>query len=286
METVAIVGVGLIGGSFGLALREGGIRRRDPGRQFGRGAARERWQRGAIDRGAPLAEAARPADLLYLVATDRPDSRYPAPSRSAGAARTRWSPTPAAPSAPSSTRRARSWCSAASFWAAIRMAGKEKRGAAEADADLFRGRTYVLTPASTRGTRNARRARRSSTGWHASARRLVTLGCGRARPPGFVHFAPAATCFHRAGRHDGGEPDRARRSASGRTGLDRHRRAWRSARTSCGATSWRPTATRSSRRSRLISMSWSSCARICGRSGAREEFVRGAEFAGRLRKTF
>ena len=28
------------------------------------------------------------------------------------------------------------------------MAGKEKRGAAEADADLFRGRTYVLTPVS------------------------------------------------------------------------------------------------------------------------------------------
>jgi len=26
------------------------------------------------------------------------------------------------------------------------MAGKEKRGVAEADADLFRGRTYVLTP--------------------------------------------------------------------------------------------------------------------------------------------
>jgi len=28
------------------------------------------------------------------------------------------------------------------------LAGKEKRGAAEAEADLFRGRTYVLTPAS------------------------------------------------------------------------------------------------------------------------------------------
>jgi prephenate dehydrogenase len=30
------------------------------------------------------------------------------------------------------------------------MAGKEKRGVAEADADLFRGRTYVLTPEDSR----------------------------------------------------------------------------------------------------------------------------------------
>src|SRR3712207_5101244 len=65
MESVAIVGVGLIGGSFGLALRAAGF----TGRIVGVSSARtieEAVDRKAIDMGMPLESAARQCDLIYL----------------------------------------------------------------------------------------------------------------------------------------------------------------------------------------------------------------------------
>src|SRR6202044_4007078 len=65
MKTVGIVGVGLIGGSFGLALRKAGF----PGQILGVSSARSIGQavaRGAIDRGATLEDAAAACDLLFL----------------------------------------------------------------------------------------------------------------------------------------------------------------------------------------------------------------------------
>src|SRR5579864_4126835 len=65
MKTVGIVGVGLIGGSFGLALRRAGF----PGQILGVSSERSIGQalaRGAIDRGATLEEAAEVCDLLFL----------------------------------------------------------------------------------------------------------------------------------------------------------------------------------------------------------------------------
>src|SRR5437588_724526 len=65
MRTVAIAGVGLIGGSFGLALRKAGFAGEligvssDPAVSAG-------IEAGAIDGGANLEEAARSADLIYL----------------------------------------------------------------------------------------------------------------------------------------------------------------------------------------------------------------------------
>ena len=49
------------------------------------------------------------------------------------------------------------------------MAGKEKRGAAAADADLFRGRTWVLTPDEPAELETARPAN-FAAGWSGSAR--------------------------------------------------------------------------------------------------------------------
>ena len=65
MRSVAIVGVGLIGGSFGLALRKAGFQ----GPILGVSSARsisEGIENGCIDRGATLAEAAGDADLIFL----------------------------------------------------------------------------------------------------------------------------------------------------------------------------------------------------------------------------
>src|SRR5258708_17322512 len=65
MDTVAILGAGLIGGSFALALRKAGYQ----GRILGVGS-RETMDRalalGVIDEPAPLERAAAEADLIYL----------------------------------------------------------------------------------------------------------------------------------------------------------------------------------------------------------------------------
>jgi prephenate dehydrogenase len=143
METVAIVGVGLIGGSFGLALKQAGFR----GTIWGvssEGSLRAGLERGAIDRGATLEQAARAADLLYLAQPIgrildtlhhldplvRPDALI----------------TDAGSTKHTIVTTARKLVRRCQFLGGHPLAGKEKRGAAEADAGLFRGRTYVLTP--------------------------------------------------------------------------------------------------------------------------------------------
>ena len=68
MQTVAIVGVGLIGASFGLALRKAGFAGEGVeivGVSSERSIA-EALGRGAIDRGASLEAAASAADLIFL----------------------------------------------------------------------------------------------------------------------------------------------------------------------------------------------------------------------------
>ena len=72
MRTVAIFGVGLIGGSFALALRRAGFQGKILG--VSSAATLERAvSLGVIDAGAALAEAAGQADLLYLA---QPISRF------------------------------------------------------------------------------------------------------------------------------------------------------------------------------------------------------------------
>jgi len=58
LETVAIVGAGLIGSSFGLALRKAGFRGAIVG-VSSESAIADAMRRGAIDRGLSLAEVVR-----------------------------------------------------------------------------------------------------------------------------------------------------------------------------------------------------------------------------------
>ncbi|MBK9166758.1 MAG: prephenate dehydrogenase/arogenate dehydrogenase family protein [Bryobacterales bacterium] len=143
METVAIAGVGLIGGSFALALRRAGF----PGRILGVSSAHtieEALALGAIDEGVSLEEAAARADLLYLaqpvqVIIDtlerldplvRPETLV----TDAGSTKRRIVETAA---------RCLKRCL---FIGGHPMAGKATRGVAVAEAGLFEGRTWVLTP--------------------------------------------------------------------------------------------------------------------------------------------
>ena len=78
------------------------------------------------------------------------------------------------------------------------MAGKETRGAARPTRDLFRGRTWVLTPDEPAELETP--AAREFRGWlERIGARAGGARCRRARPRGGAHFASAATGVHRAG---------------------------------------------------------------------------------------
>lgn len=143
---VAVVGVGLIGGSFALALKAAGACRHVVG--IGRGAANLELAkaRGIVDAiGAGAADAAD-ADLI-LVAT--PVAQY---ARVLGAIEPRLKPSAIVTDAGSTKRdvvaaaRAALGAKTAQFVPAHPIAGAENSGAAAAGAELFRGRRVVLTP--------------------------------------------------------------------------------------------------------------------------------------------
>src|SRR5579863_9172573 len=142
MKSIAIVGVGLIGGSFGLALRKAGF----AGPILGVSSTRSvdaAVSCHAIDRGATLEEAAATCDVLFLSQPIsgiletlrrldplvRPDTLV----TDAGSTK-----QAIVDEAGRSLRRC-------AFLGGHPMAGKELRGVAASDADLFRGRPWVFT---------------------------------------------------------------------------------------------------------------------------------------------
>ena len=145
IQQITICGVGLIGGSLGLALKKAGFGGKVMG--FGRPATMERALRaGAIDAGSSnLAEAVVAADVIYLsgpilhilelmeqlpplvkstaLITDAGSTKAVITEKGSGLF----------PSQP--------W-----FVGGHPMAGKESTGVENADADLFVGARYALTP--------------------------------------------------------------------------------------------------------------------------------------------
>jgi prephenate dehydrogenase len=145
MKTVAIFGVGLIGGSFALALRRAGF----SGRILGVSSPAT-LQRAldlhVIDEGAPAQEAAQTSDLLYLsqpilkILEILPDlNRWVHPQALI---------TDAGSTKSTIVARATSVISRCQFLGGHPMAGREQRGVEAAEAGLFAGRPYVLTPQS------------------------------------------------------------------------------------------------------------------------------------------
>lgn len=143
-QTISIVGAGLIGASFGLALKRAGFRGRILG-VSSPAALEDAIRVGAVDEAATLEEAASQADLVFLArpilgildTLPRLDA-FVQPHclvTDAGSTKTRI------------VEQARRTLHKAQFLGGHPMAGKEKRGAAEAEAGLFAGRTWILTPA-------------------------------------------------------------------------------------------------------------------------------------------
>ncbi len=148
INTIAIVGVGLIGGSFGRALRRAGF----SGEILGvssPGAITAGLHAGAISSSGSLAEAAARADILYLaqpvdrilLTIEKLGPLVAENGRSSGMLVTDAGSTKAAIVA-----RANALLPRHLFLGGHPMAGKEKSGVEVSDADLFVGRPYVLTP--------------------------------------------------------------------------------------------------------------------------------------------
>ncbi|WP_321477154.1 prephenate dehydrogenase/arogenate dehydrogenase family protein [uncultured Paludibaculum sp.] len=142
MDTVAIVGVGLIGGSFALALRMAGFKGRIVGVSSQR-TTDEAVKRGVIDEALPMEAACAAADLIYLagpihsILTTIPRldefAREGALVTDAGSTKQKIA------MAGARLRRVQ-------FLGGHPMAGKESRGVTAAEERLFEGRPYLLTP--------------------------------------------------------------------------------------------------------------------------------------------
>jgi prephenate dehydrogenase len=141
---IAIVGVGLIGGSFALAVRGAGY----TGKIIGVSSpatVRAAMDRGVIDKALPLAEAAAQADIIYLaqpiekiLETLAAIDQYVRPGTLI---------TDAGSTKRAIVERAAKSVKRGRFVGGHPMAGKESRGVEAAEAGLFRGRPYVLTSA-------------------------------------------------------------------------------------------------------------------------------------------
>lgn len=143
MNTIAIFGVGLIGGSFGLAMKAAGF----PGRILGvsRPATLEQaLARGAIDEGVTFEAAAGRADLLYLALPV--GLIIEAIPRLAALVQPQALVTDAGSTKSDISAAGRQHLPPGQFLGGHPMAGKESRGIESADPKLFQNSTYFVTP--------------------------------------------------------------------------------------------------------------------------------------------
>jgi prephenate dehydrogenase len=145
MKTVAIFGVGLIGGSFALALRKAGFEGRIIGVSSGP-TIHAALAAGVIDEALTATQAAAQADLLYL---SQPISKIiDCLEELDSLVKPGALITDAGSTKQAIVNRANQVISRGQFLGGHPMAGRERRGVEAAEADLFQGRPYVLTPRS------------------------------------------------------------------------------------------------------------------------------------------
>ncbi len=150
---VAIIGLGLIGGSIGLALHKAKAAQQVSGYDLGKGVTNQAQKAGAIDEPySTPADAVRGAELVILatpVGAMRSLLQTIAPSLTQGTVVT---------DVASTKVQVINWAEeflppSVAFVGGHPMTGKELGGMGAADADLFQGRIYCLTP--TQRTRPA-----------------------------------------------------------------------------------------------------------------------------------
>lgn len=172
-ERVAVIGVGLIGGSFALGLKKRKFCRHVVG--AGRSPANMKLalKRGAIDSIEPdVAEAVRNADLVLLAT---PVAQF---SGLLHSMKKTLKPAAIVTDAGSTKRdvvaaaRAGLGRKICQFVPAHPIAGAEKSGAAAASADLFKGRRVVLTPLPENSSESIERI---EAAWSACGARVTRM---------------------------------------------------------------------------------------------------------------
>lgn len=146
-KKIVIFGVGLIGGSFALALRRAGVVSEVVG--FGRGAAtlEQARQLGILDRiGDDVAREVHDADLVLLATPVAQMADIFARIGPHLGAQTLVTDGGSTKSDVVAAARANLGARIEQFIPAHPIAGAEKSGAAAAQADLFQGKKVVLTP--------------------------------------------------------------------------------------------------------------------------------------------
>lgn len=170
---VAILGVGLLGGSLGHALKQRGLARQVVGLVRRRARVRECERLGAVDRATlDLAEAVRDAELIVLctpLAQMRPLTEQLLPVLQPGAIVTDVGSVKAGVVRDLEPLVARA---GGHFVGSHPLAGAEKTGVAWARPDLFEGAVCVVTP--TRRT-SADARRRLETLWRELGARVLSL---------------------------------------------------------------------------------------------------------------
>jgi prephenate dehydrogenase len=145
-DTVCIVGVGLIGGSFGMAVRERGLARQVIGAVRREATINAAFQRGAVDNATTdLTVAARGADLVFMappVGQMVPLCEQLAPLVRADAIVTDGGST----KAHIVERCTRVFGQKAYFVGGHPMAGSERTGVEASRSTLFENAIWVLTP--------------------------------------------------------------------------------------------------------------------------------------------
>jgi prephenate dehydrogenase len=143
---VALIGLGLIGGSIGLALRKAKAAQEVVGYDLGKGVSDRARKVGAIDQAySTLADAVRGAELVVLAT--------PVGAMRALLQNLATCVTPGAVVTDVASTKAQviSWAEeflppSVSFVGGHPMTGKEQSGVEAADASLFQNRIYCLTP--------------------------------------------------------------------------------------------------------------------------------------------
>ena len=170
---VVVCGVGLIGGSFALALKQAGAVREVVGLGRSRAPLEEALQLGVIDRiAADWAEAAQGADLILLampVGQMPPVMAALAPHLQPGTLVTDGGSTKADVVV---AARAAFGARANQFVPGHPIAGAEKSGVTAAKADLYQGKRVVLTPLPENGAAAAARVRAA---WEACGANVSEL---------------------------------------------------------------------------------------------------------------
>lgn len=143
-DTVALIGVGLLGGSYGLALKERGLARKVVGVPRSQETIRKAMEVGAIDEGGLDAVSAVSGAELVILAT--PVQQMPDVLRKTAGAMGADCIVSDAGSSKAAILDCASSLGLGRFVGGHPMAGSEKKGVEFARADLFVGATYFLTP--------------------------------------------------------------------------------------------------------------------------------------------